>query len=108
MTADGVSDVTILDLDNITVEMAYATGVAMGMVKEIEISGHTDSEGPEEFNQKLSEGRAKAVVDYLVEKGIENIRLSYIGYGENKPIDTNNTDIGRAQNRRVEFKLKKK
>ncbi|MCK4664146.1 MAG: OmpA family protein [Bacteroidales bacterium] len=77
-------------------------------IKEIEISGHTDSEGPEEFNQKLSEGRAKAVVDYLVEKGIEDVRLSYIGYGENKPIDTNNTDIGRAQNRRVEFKLKKK
>lgn len=77
-------------------------------VSLIEISGHTDSEGSDEYNRKLSEGRAKAVVDYLVSQGIESFRLRAVGYGESRPIDTNATPEGRAQNRRVEFLLVKK
>lgn len=71
----------------------------------IEISGHTDSRGSDEYNQKLSENRSKAVVAYLVEHGIAAKRLQYKGYGETKPIDTNETDEGRQQNRRTEFKI---
>jgi len=77
-------------------------------VSLIEISGHTDSEGSDEYNRKLSDGRAKAVVDYLVSQGIEPARLRAVGYGESRPIDTNATPEGRAQNRRVEFMLVKK
>lgn len=74
----------------------------------IEIGGHTDSEGSESYNQKLSEGRAKSVVDYLKLNGIAAERMRSVGYGESKPIDTNRTEEGRAVNRRVEFTLVKK
>lgn len=77
-------------------------------IELIEISGHTDSEGSEEFNQKLSEGRAQSVVNYLVEKGINETQLLVAGYGESKPIDTNLNPSGQTQNRRVEFKVLKK
>jgi outer membrane protein OmpA-like peptidoglycan-associated protein len=72
---------------------------------KIEIGGHTDDKGTIEYNQKLSESRAKAVVKYLVNKGIDERRLKYKGYGELSPIDTNDTEIGRFNNRRVEFKI---
>jgi outer membrane protein OmpA-like peptidoglycan-associated protein len=71
----------------------------------IEISGHTDNRGSAELNQKLSENRAKAVVDYLVAKGINPSRLEYKGYGKDQPIATNDTDAGRQENRRTEFKI---
>jgi outer membrane protein OmpA-like peptidoglycan-associated protein len=77
-------------------------------IKKIEISGHTDSEGSETYNQKLSEGRANAVVSYLVSQGIDPSRMVAAGYGESKPIDTNHTEEGRARNRRVEFTLIKR
>lgn len=70
---------------------------------KIEICGHTDGHGSVDYNQRLSENRAKAVVDYLVEHGIDIRRLSFKGYGKNRPIDTNSTEEGRAHNRRVEF-----
>ena len=72
---------------------------------KIEISGHTDSRGTDEYNQKLSESRAKSVVAYLIEKGIASKRLQYKGYGESKPVATNDTDDGRQQNRRTEFMI---
>lgn len=75
---------------------------------EIEISGHTDSKGSDDYNQKLSQGRSEAVVSYIIEQGIESYRLSAHGYGESKPIDTNDSDEGRANNRRVEFTVMKK
>ncbi len=75
---------------------------------EIEISGHTDSKGSDEYNESLSQGRSQAVVDYLISQGISDYRLSAHGYGESKPIDTNDTDEGRANNRRVEFTVLKK
>ena len=77
-------------------------------IKKIEISGHTDSEGSEAYNQKLSEGRANAVVAYLTGQGIDPSRMMATGYGESRPIDTNFTEAGKAQNRRVEFTLIKR
>ncbi|MCF6170357.1 MAG: OmpA family protein [Bacteroidales bacterium] len=71
----------------------------------IEISGHTDSYGSGEYNEKLSADRAKAVVDYLIEQGIDSKRLTSAGYGETQPIATNETDEGRQLNRRTEFKV---
>ncbi len=71
----------------------------------IEIGGHTDNKGSKEYNQVLSENRAKAVYTYLVQHGIDKSRLSYKGYGLEKPIDTNDTEEGRANNRRTEFKV---
>jgi len=72
---------------------------------KIEISGHADNIGSSAYNQKLSESRAKAVVDYLIEHGIERSRLSHMGYGFDKPIAPNDTEEGRQINRRVEFKI---
>ncbi|MCF8368999.1 MAG: OmpA family protein [Bacteroidales bacterium] len=72
---------------------------------KIEISGHTDNIGSAAINQKLSENRAKAVVDYLLEKGIEAERLVYKGYGFEQPVSSNDTEEGRQQNRRTEFKI---
>ncbi|MCA0958760.1 MULTISPECIES: OmpA family protein [Flavobacteriaceae] len=71
------------------------------------VEGHTDSVGSEKLNQKLSEERANSVRDFLIDKGIAADRLTAIGYGEAKPIATNNTRAGRAQNRRVEINLVK-
>jgi OmpA-OmpF porin, OOP family len=71
------------------------------------IEGHTDSDGSDAANQKLSEDRAAAVKDYLVSKGINSARLSSKGFGESMPIDTNKTKAGKANNRRTEVKLVK-
>ncbi|MBK5278768.1 MAG: OmpA family protein [Bacteroidia bacterium] len=75
---------------------------------EIEIAGHTDSKGADTYNETLSQGRSQSVVDYLVGQGIAESRLSAHGYGEAKPIETNDTEEGRANNRRVEFTVLKK
>lgn len=71
----------------------------------ISIAGHTDSQGLEERNQLLSERRAKSVADYLIQKGVEQQRLSAAGYGETKPLAPNDTPEGMAQNRRIEFNV---
>ena len=71
----------------------------------IEIGGHTDNVGAPETNQKLSEARAKSVYTYLIENGIETIRLSFKGFGQDLPIESNDTEQGRANNRRTEFKV---
>lgn len=70
---------------------------------KIEIGGHSDNTGSSSENLKLSTLRAKAVVDYLINKGIAANRLTYKGYGETKPIANNTTEEGRAKNRRTEF-----
>ncbi len=72
---------------------------------KIEISGHTDIRGSEEHNLELSKNRAKAVSDYLVNHGIAQACMTYAGYGFSKPIDSNDTDEGRANNRRTEFRI---
>ncbi|MBN1831614.1 MAG: OmpA family protein [Deltaproteobacteria bacterium] len=71
----------------------------------VEIQGHTDNIGPKEYNQGLSEKRAKAVMNYLVEKGIAKERLSAKGYGFSVPMASNDTKEGRAKNRRVQFSV---
>lgn len=67
------------------------------------VEGHTDSDGDEASNQKLSVARAKAVMNKLIDMGISADRLKYTGFGESKPLDTNATSEGKANNRRVEF-----
>ena len=74
---------------------------------EIELSAHTDSKGSDEYNLTLSNNRAKSVTDYIISKGIAAQRIILQGYGETKPVATNDTDEGRQQNRRVEFKILK-
>jgi len=71
------------------------------------LEGHTDSDGKDVANMKLSENRAAAVVKYLVDNGIATSRLSSKGFGETMPIDSNKTKVGKANNRRVEVKLVK-
>nr|WP_321451761.1 OmpA family protein [uncultured Carboxylicivirga sp.] len=72
------------------------------------VAGHTDNTGNETNNQLLSENRAKAIVSYLQINGIDVSRMQFIGYGSSKPVTDNNTNKGRAQNRRVEFTLNQK
>ena len=72
---------------------------------KIEIGGHTDNVGTNDYNLTLSENRAEAVYDYLTKHGISPSQLIYKGYGEHVPVDTNDTDKGRANNRRTEFKI---
>lgn len=74
----------------------------------VEISGHTDSQGDDDYNKKLSERRANAVVEYLVKRGIASDRLKATGFGETKSVSTNDTEEGRANNRRVEMTVRKK
>jgi len=69
----------------------------------VTVEGHTDSVGSAAYNQKLSERRAQAVKRYLVRQGIESNRISAVGYGKSRPIASNDTDEGRAQNRRAEI-----
>ena len=88
---------------------------SMGIINEItqlmqdhpdlkfSVEGHTDSDGDEASNKSLSDQRAKAVMDKLIELGISAERLKSQGFGESKPIDNNSTPEGKANNRRVEF-----
>ena len=69
----------------------------------IEIAGHTDGDGDEAFNQSLSERRAQAVTDYLVKAGLPADRFTATGYGSTQPVAGNDTDEGKAQNRRIDF-----
>jgi outer membrane protein OmpA-like peptidoglycan-associated protein len=69
----------------------------------IEIGGHTDNQGDDAANQRLSKGRADSVFEYLLSRGISAQRMLTVGYGETRPIDTNMTESGRLNNRRVEF-----
>lgn len=74
----------------------------------IEIVGHTDDEGTDEYNEKLSRERAEAVEKYLVDKGIDDTRLETRGAGESEPLTSNATEEGKAKNRRTEFKILKR
>ncbi|MBQ5778541.1 MAG: OmpA family protein, partial [Paludibacteraceae bacterium] len=73
----------------------------------IELAGHTDSIGSREYNIKLSERRAKAVYEYMIKHGVPEDRISYKGYGPDLPIASNETDEGRAKNRRTEIRITK-
>jgi outer membrane protein OmpA-like peptidoglycan-associated protein len=71
----------------------------------IDVLGHTDSTGSDEYNQALSERRAQSVADYLASNGVARARMGIRGYGESQPIASNDNEAGRAQNRRVEIKV---
>ncbi|MBI3521415.1 MAG: OmpA family protein [Bacteroidetes bacterium] len=72
---------------------------------KIELGSHTDSKGSDDYNQKLSQARSQSVVTYLIGKGISTDRLVAKGYGETVPVATNDTEAGRQENRRTEFKI---
>ncbi|MGC6489795.1 MAG: OmpA family protein [Flavobacteriales bacterium] len=72
----------------------------------VEIEGHTDNIGSQSYNLNLSENRAKAVYDFLIEKGISSSRLTYKGFGASQPIADNTLEAGRAENRRTAFRVK--
>lgn len=71
----------------------------------IEVAGHTDSTGSDSYNQMLSQQRAQAVSNVLMNNGVQPVRIDTVGYGETRPIASNNTAEGRQQNRRVELTL---
>ncbi len=75
---------------------------------KIRVEGHTDAVGDDVSNLKLSQARAESVVTYLSQSGVEPTRLDPVGFGEMRPIDSNETDEGRAKNRRVEFIIVKR
>jgi OOP family OmpA-OmpF porin len=93
--------------------MANAKTILNGVAKQlmsrpslkVEIGGHTDSKGTPAGNQKLSERRAASVRNYLIEQGLNPDQLTAVGYGQNVPVDTNDTVDGRERNRRVEMKV---
>ncbi|MDD3651425.1 OmpA family protein [Immundisolibacter sp.] len=92
---------------------AILDGDAMAIVKahpnaSFEIAGHTDAIGSEQYNLRLSQRRAEAVRDYLVQKGADPSRMTAVGYGESQPVADNATAAGRAQNRRVELRVTEK
>ncbi|HEU5290404.1 MAG TPA: OmpA family protein [Cyclobacteriaceae bacterium] len=94
-----LKDKSITELEKITRFLKENTQI------RIEISGHTDNTGNSQYNQQLSEKRAKAVFSYLIEKGINPQRLSSKGFGSTKPIASNELEEGRQQNRRIEFTI---
>jgi outer membrane protein OmpA-like peptidoglycan-associated protein len=73
---------------------------------DVIVKGHTDSQGPEDANMRLSEDRALMVKNQLVVKGVDAARITTLGFGESQPLVTNATPEGRAQNRRVEIELR--
>ncbi|WP_298492923.1 OmpA family protein [uncultured Algibacter sp.] len=96
----------------IKAQSAAVLGDIIGILKEyptakFTVEGHTDSVGSDKLNQRLSDSRANSVKEYLVQNGIDAFRLSALGYGESRPIDSNKTRAGRANNRRVEINLAK-
>ena len=74
-------------------------------ITHVRIEGHTDNVGGEAFNRKLSEGRAASVRAWLVKHGVDASRLTSAGFGQTRPVDSNDTEDGRRNNRRVEFHI---
>lgn len=94
-------DKSFIELDKLYLKLKHHESF------KIEISGHTDNIGSDAHNLHLSEMRSKAVVNYLISKGIDKARMTHNGFGSSKPVASNSTEEGRAENRRVEFKVKK-
>jgi outer membrane protein OmpA-like peptidoglycan-associated protein len=94
---------TILPVSYPILDEVYALVAANPSIRLLSIEGHTDNQGTPEYNQRLSDDRANAVLKYLQKKGLDPSRMTATGYGLTKPIATNDTDEGRQKNRRVEF-----
>ena len=90
--------------------LAEISGILKNLLTSstISVEGHTDNVGNAAANKKLSEQRAKAVLDYLVGRGVDKKRLKSVGYGLTKPVADNKTEEGRSKNRRVELVIKDK
>ena len=85
-------------------KMAKVSGILLAYPGlKIQVEGHTDSIGTEEYNQRLSEQRADTVRDYLVAQGVPNMTVTAVGFGKSRPVASNDSDAGRQQNRRVEL-----
>ena len=97
-----LSDDSRVELDKVVAFMTENSSLI------IEVQGHTDNQGTQAYNQQLSQQRAKSVVDYLISKGIASARLTFKGYGFTQPVAPNDTEEGRAKNRRTEMKVMKK
>ena len=96
------------DIDPRSFALLDDVATVMNQVPEelhFRVEGHTDSKGSDKFNKSLSQKRANAVVDYLETKGVKSNRVAPVGFGEEKAIDSNKTNDGRARNRRVEFNV---
>ena len=100
----------LFDFDSTEIKPRYhsALEVIIAVLKKnpgikIEIQGHTDNTGPESYNQMLSEKRALAVKEYIVNKGIESDRIKAVGFGATQNVASNENDAGRALNRRIDF-----
>ncbi|NNE13874.1 MAG: OmpA family protein [Saprospiraceae bacterium] len=94
-----LQDISEYELDNVAALIGENENV------KVELSGHTDSTGDDDLNMALSEARAKAVRNYLLEKGVSSASIIAKGYGETAPIDSNETPEGRQNNRRTELKI---
>ncbi len=96
------------DIDHESHDLLEAIAVIIkstGDIAKVTIEGHTDSTGDADFNKSLSQQRADSVKNYLVSKGVPAEKLEAVGFGQENPVDSNETDEGRQHNRRVEFKV---
>ncbi len=93
------------DFSKITLNEVVRVMKENPQIRMVEVGGHTDSDGDDDSNLLLSENRAKSVIAYLISQGIEPQRLKARGFGETVPVQKNDTPAGKAQNRRVEFRI---
>jgi outer membrane protein OmpA-like peptidoglycan-associated protein len=96
---DGIDPISYEGIRNLIMMMKNSPTM------KVEISGHTDSKGPDSYNQNLSLRRAQAVRNIMIKAGADGSRITAEGYGETKPIETNDTMEGRRMNRRIEFRI---
>ena len=96
--------------DKVSEDSYAALDIIADFLKEtpnvsVKVEGHTDNIGAKEYNQRLSERRAESVANYLIDKGVDNSRVTIQGFGFSKPIASNKTEEGRSMNRRTEIKF---
>jgi len=96
---DGIDPISYEGIRNLLVMMKNSPTM------KVEISGHTDSKGPDNYNEQLSQRRAQSVRNIMVKGGADGNRITAVGYGENKPMETNDSMEGRRMNRRIEFRI---
>ena len=93
-----------LDARRVVDRIAYEISICPGAL--VAVAGHTDSDGSDEANYRLSLARARTVVDMMVASGLTAERVTALGYGESRPLASNATERGKAINRRIEFMLR--